>query len=448
MPSRRQLVSGLVGGAVVGSVIGTSVSLGPVASWTPAEDAWPLRRRDPENTASNLAVAPPADPSVVWRERVLARSDHTTLVVGPERVYAGSDAASEPPNGAVVALGRTDGSRAWTADGVTGSLALFDGRLYAGPADDGRGSLTVYDAATGERDAEVATDGIGERGHLVPTPDGVFLGAGNVLTGRDLDGDARWRRASGGQGVPAVAGGHLYAAGFDAVRYDSRTLSDVPTGTAPEPAWRTSYDATLTSRPPAVVDDTLLAPGAVPSASVDPDAAEPPVPLAGIDTETGTVGWRAFVGSAGDAGSESDDAASSGVVRTTALASDGKHVYAGITSGEQSTRRHGVGVVAVDSGEETVLRSSDDWISDLALVGGRAADGGTSGDPVLLVATTGDWANDEPTQSGTVWAVDTARGTALWRVILDAAVRAIAPVAGAVFAVMVDGTVVKLADAA
>jgi hypothetical protein len=44
--------------------------------------------------------------------------------------------------------------------------------------------------------------------------------------------------------------------------------------------------------------------------------------------------------------------------------------------------------------------------------------------------------------------VDTARGTDLWRVSVRAAVRALAPVAGAVFAVLVDGTVVKLADAA
>jgi outer membrane protein assembly factor BamB len=66
----------------------------------------------------------------------------------------------------------------------------------------------------------------------------------------------------------------------------------------------------------------------------------------------------------------------------------------------------------------------------------------------LLVATAGDWGNDEPTQAGTVRAVDTARGTELWRVSVRAAVRALAPVAGAVFAVLVDGTVVKLADAA
>lgn len=450
MPSRRQLLTGLVGGAVVGSVLGTRVSLGAVASWTPAEDAWPLRRRDPGNAASNLAVTPPVDPSVVWRERVLARSDYNTLVVGPERVYAGSDAAPEPPNGAVVALDRSDGSLAWTADVDTGSLALFDGRLYAGPADDDLGRLEIYDAATGEQDGAVGTRGIGERGHLVPTPDGVFLGAGNVLTGRDVDGAARWRRASHGQGVPAVAGGSLYATGFDAVRYDARTLSDVPTGTAPESAWRTAYDSALTSLPPAVVGDTLLAPGAVPSASVDPNAAAPHAPLVGIDTETGTVDWRAFTGRAGDdgGGSETDDTEPSGVVRTTALASDGQRVYAGIKAGELSARRHAVGAVAVDSGEESVLRSSDDWVSDLALVGSRGGDGGTSGDPILLVATAGDWGNDEPTQAGTIRAVDTARGTELWRVSVRAAVRALAPVAGAVFAVLVDGTVVKLADTA
>jgi outer membrane protein assembly factor BamB len=448
MPSRRQLLTGLAGGAVLGSVLGTRVSLGVVASWTPAEDAWPLRRRDPGNTASNLAVAPPADPSVVWRERVLARSDHNTLVVGPERVYAGSDAGPEPPNGAVVALDRADGSLAWTADTDTGSLALFDGRLYAGPADDDLGRLAVYDAATGDSEAAVTTEGVGERGHLVPTPDGVFLGAGNVLTGRDLDGAARWRRASHGQGVPAVAGGSLNATGFDAVRYDARRLSDVPTGTAPEPTWRASYDAALTSLPPAVVGDTVLAPGAVPSESVDPDATEPHAPLVGIDTGTGTVDWRAFVGGTGDAGSESGDAASSSVVRTTALATDGQRVYAGIKSGEQSSRRHAVGAVVVDSGEESYRLSSDDWVSDLALVGNRGGDGGTSADPILLVATAGDWGNDEPTQAGTVRAVDTARGTELWRVSVRSAVRALAPVAGVVFAVLVDGTVVKLADAA
>lgn len=449
MPSRRRLLAGLAGGAVVGGVLGTRVSLGDVASWTPATDAWPLRRYDPENAASNLAVTAPTDPTVVWRERVLARSDHNTLVVGPNRVYAGSDAGPEPPNGAVVALDRTDGSLAWTADVATGSLALFEGRLYTGPANDGRDSLTVYDAVTGDREAEAATEGLGERGHLVPTPDGVFLGAGNVLTGRDLDGSVRWRRASHGQGVPAVAGGHLYATGGDAVRYDARTLSAVPTGTAPEQAWRTVYDSALTSLPPAVVGDTLLAPGAVRSASVDPDAEEPPAPLVGIDTETGTVGWRVFAGGTGDARSETDDdTAQSGAVRATALATDGQRVYAGIKSGELSTRSHAVGAVAVDSGEESVLCSPDDWVSDLALVGNPGGDGATSGDPVLLVATAGDWENDDPTQAGTVRAVDTARRAELWRVNVRAAVRALAPVAGAVFAVLVDGTVVKLGDAA
>ncbi|MFC5365953.1 PQQ-binding-like beta-propeller repeat protein [Salinirubrum litoreum] len=455
MPTRRRLLAGLAGGAVVGTVLGTSVSLGAIDSWTPATDSWPLRRFDPANTASNRAVSAPVAPSIAWRESVLARSDSNTLVVGPDRVYAGTDAGPSGALQAVVALDRADGSHHWTADTDTGSLALFDGRLYAGPADDDLGALEIYDAATGEQVGEAETFGVGERGHLVPTPDGVFLGAGNVLTGREHGGAARWRRASHGQGVPAVADGSLYAVGYDAARYDSRTLSDVPTGEPPASAWRTSYDSLLTSLPAAVVDGTLLAPGAVPTASPDFDE-DPPAPLVGIDAETGALDWRAFTDGARRPGAESDggDADPSGVVRTTALATDGQRVYAGISSGEQSTRRHAVGWVSVDSGDQSFLLSSDDWIADLAVVGKPDGEVGTdtetagpNEDPVLLVGTAGDWANDEPTQAGTVRAVDATRGEELWRVRVRSAVRALAPVADAVFAVLLDGSVVKLSDA-
>lgn len=450
MPSRRRLLAGLAGGAVVGSVLGTRVSLGSITSWTPAPDSWPLRRFDPANTASNLAVSAPVDPSPVWRESVLARSNGNTLVVGPDRVYAGSDGGPAPPNRAVVALDRADGAVQWSAGVGAGSLALFDGRLYAGPADD-RGRIETYDTATGEQIRGADTSGIGERGHLVPTPDGVFLGTGNVLTGRDHDGAARWRHASHGQGVPAIADGHLFAVGYDAVRYDHRRLSDVPTGGRPDEAWRTVYDALLTSLSPAIVGDTLLAPGAVPTASLDSDAEEQPAPLVGIDTETGAVDWRAFADGAREprAGSDSEDTGLSGVVRTTALATDGQRVYAGIKSGEQSTRRHAVGSVFVDAGDESFRLPSDDWIADLAVVGKPDSAGGkgsAAAGSVLLVATAGDWGNDEPTRAGTISAIDTRRGTELWRVGVPSAIRAIAPVADAVFAVLLDGSVVKLAD--
>lgn len=447
MPTRRRLLAGLAGGAVVGGVLGTRVSLGSVASWSSADDSWPLRRFDPANTASNLAVSAPVDPSVEWRERVLDRSDYNTVVVGPDRVYAGTDTARSPPNQAVVALDRAEGRRQWTDDIATGSLALFDGSVYAGPADDGTDRIERYDAETGQQEREADTTGIGERGHLLPTPDGVFLGAGNVLTGRDHDGESRWRCASGGQGVPAVADGTLYAVGFDAVRYDARTLSDVPTGDAPESTWRTDYDSMLTALPPTVVGETLVAPGGVPTESVDPDAEDPPAPLAGIDTATGEIEWRAFAGGAGRTtrGTDSDR----GVVRVTAVATDGQRVFAGIKSGELSSRQHAVGSVFVDSGAESFRRASDDWIADLAVVGqpsGNSGAGDDSAGSVLLVATAADWGNDQPTQAGTIRAIDTTRAEELWRVSLRSPVRALAPVADAVFAVLRDGTVVKLAD--
>lgn len=443
MHSRRRLLTGLAGGAVVGSVLGTRVSIGSVASWAPPDDSWPLRRFDPANTASNLAVAAPANPEVAWRERVLDRSEYNTLVVGPSRVYAASDAAREPPHSPVVALDRADGNLQWTGGLDAGSLALFRGRLYAGPADDGVGTIRVHDAETGERVGEAETAGIGERGHLVPTPDGVFLGTGNVLTARDRDGTPRWRHASRGQGVPVVAGGSLYAVGYDAVQYDSRTLADVPTGGRPEVAWRTVYDAMLTTVPPAVLDGTLLAPGAVPTASADPDAENGRAPLAGIDTGSGTVDWRAFADGARPDGTATG---TTGVVRTTALAGDGRRAFAGVTSGERSDRRHAVRAAAPGSGEESFTLPSNDWIADLAVVGTPTAEGGTAERTVLLVATAADWGNDRPTEAGTIRAFDASRAEELWQVSLRSPVRAVAPVAGAVFGVLLDGSVVKLAD--
>jgi outer membrane protein assembly factor BamB len=418
MPSRRRLLTGLVGGAVVGAVAGTSVSLGPVGSWAPDADTWPLRRFDPANTASSPAVAPTA-PAVRWRRRVLSRDRANTVVLGPERVYVASDGVPRPPHGAVAALDRGDGSVRWSAGTDAGSLALFDGRLYAGPADDDLGGLTVYDAATGESVAEAPTRGVGERGHLLVGPDGVFLGGQNALTGRDHDGERRWRRVGSGRGVPAVADGRLFAGGgYDVARFDPRRLGDVVTGGPPTLDWATDYGSGPTTVPPAVAGGRVLAPGAVRRERSDGGTAA----LALLGPQTGAVTARALDG---------------GATRATCLAADAERALVGLRrdAGDDSTASHALVGVALPDGTTAFERSLPGRPTDLALVGGA------SGGRVALVGT----ADAGPT-GGTVTAVESTTGTERWRVGLPAGVRALAPGDGSVFATLRDGSVVAVGD--
>jgi outer membrane protein assembly factor BamB len=418
MPSRRRLLTGLVGGAVVGAVAGTSVSLGPVGSWAPDADTWPLRRFDPANTASSPAVAPTA-PAVRWRRRVLSRDRANTVVLGPERVYVASDGVPRPPHGAVAALDRGDGSVRWSAGTDAGSLALFDGRLYAGPADDDLGGLTVYDAATGESVAEAPTRGVGERGHLLVGPDGVFLGGQNALTGRDHDGERRWRRVGSGRGVPAVADGRLFAGGgYDVARFDPRRLGDVVTGGPPTLDWATDYGSGPTTVPPAVAGGRVLAPGAVRRERSDGGTAA----LALLGPQTGAVTARALDG---------------GATRATCLAADAERALVGLRrdAGDDSTASGGTAALAL-LGPQT------------GAVTARALDGGATRATCLaadaeraLVGT----ADAGPT-GGTVTAVESTTGTERWRVGLPAGVRALAPGDGSVFATLRDGSVVAVGD--
>ena len=152
MPSRRELLvaTGLAG---LGAVGASQVRLGPVDSWTPPPDAWPLRRYDPANTAANPDASPPSDPSVSWTAAPLGVSRDGAVVADRETVYAagngvaaldrtdgtvvvataGSDGETTKPSGTIRALRAGDGSEVWRIDldDAVLSIAPVDGTIFA-----------------------------------------------------------------------------------------------------------------------------------------------------------------------------------------------------------------------------------------------------------------------------------------------------------------------------
>jgi hypothetical protein len=125
-PTRRQLLAGT--GAVVGTVgvsgaAAARVTVDEIETDEPAPGTWPTDRYDGGNTATNPHASPPSEPDVDWRVPVDADNAwEDGFVVGPERVYhAGTR---------LTALDRADGTRRWSRNEPSGTLAVRDGTLY------------------------------------------------------------------------------------------------------------------------------------------------------------------------------------------------------------------------------------------------------------------------------------------------------------------------------
>ena len=405
-PSRRQVLAG-AGLLAVGGVAGL-VPLGGVDGWTPREDAWPLSRYDLANTASTDAL-PPTDPSVAWSDEALGRHGRTTLVVSPERVYAGGRG--------LVARSRDDGSEAWThGDLPSGRLALRGGTLHSGVAEEIAGldsDVLAVDASTGERGWGVPLPS--EVTSLLVADGGVFVGYDGGAAGFDPDtGWRRWRRAGGTSGTYiALHGGDLYATeGLGRVyRFAGRDLLDLPLRSGPSVRWESGPPATEAVGPPVVTGNRVIAgqrvhggPGVV--------ACRP---------EDGSVVWTA-----------AEDASESVPVRATGLAVADGVAVAGLLYGRPRDVERGA-VVGLDPGDGAVrwtLPLDDRYPTTVAVAGDSVLVGLASPGPV-----------GEPAR-----AFDLDSGTERWRVGLPDEVTAVAPVEGTAFVACRDGSVHALRD--
>lgn len=110
---------------------------------------WPCVRRGSDNTGATPSTGPRTTPDVLWRHNAGNRVFGTPLIVGG-RVYVGTTAQSHQDEGALVAIGRMDGNRAWMsardAMEIRGTPVYANGYLYLGDLD---GTLFVVDSDDG-----------------------------------------------------------------------------------------------------------------------------------------------------------------------------------------------------------------------------------------------------------------------------------------------------------
>lgn len=415
MPSRRALLSG-VAGLVGGGLVADRVPIGDLEPWTPAADTWPLARHDLANTAAAPDVLVPAAATVDWRVDLRApermRDWRAALVVGPERVYAGTTE--------LAALDRRDGTPAWRDGDPAPELALRDGRLFVGRGSGDGGTLAARDAATGERAWR----------HALPGPaTGLTVVNGAALVPCDYHtvahetgtGLRRWTAPDlSCRQQPLVHREALFMDDPGLARFQPRDALAVPFRGPPDPAWRASIRVVA---PPVGVGNRVVAG----SELVSPRADERSV-LHGVDAAGGDTVWSAV---------ESDER--DVFVRSGHVAVDERErVYAATYRQWANTPRDGdyrsrVRALAAADGAESwgrtlpVFVRSVCYADDTVLVAGEATDAAPPSEP-----------------PGSVRALVATDGAERWRVGFDAPVVALAPVDGTVFALAADGTVAAL----
>jgi outer membrane protein assembly factor BamB len=280
-PTRRQLLAGT--GAVVGTVgvsgaAAARVTVDEIETDEPSPGTWPTDRYDGGNTATNPHASPPSEPDVDWQVPVDPDSAwRDGFVVGPERVYhAGTR---------LTALDRADGTRRWSRNEPSGTLAVRDGTLYHCPGRKATDNpeLSAFDAGTGE--PRWRSDLPEESSGLTVTADRVFV------SGRAFDAeDGRLEWTLEGRVNPdwtdsVAADGFLYAqhSSHRVSKYASRSFLDETLDRETKPIWKRRHDSAYADT--VARDDRLLrATGTTVGGAA----------LARFDTETGRRTWAAL----------------------------------------------------------------------------------------------------------------------------------------------------------
>lgn len=444
MPSRRALLAGGAALALGGVGTASQVRLGPVESWAPPADTWPLVRYGPANTAANPAASVPADPGVAWRQNVLGdrysffgnASDFWAsfdLVVGRDAVYVGDVDNMD----GLVALDRRDGSVRWRDDELGGPIALHDGTLYVDHYEGTSTSvppaaLFALDAADGIRRWHADYGFLGG-GAVVPTGQAVLLGAGNAIGAVGGDGGRRWTAYAEGSEYPtgvAVGDGAVFASlGDSVVRFNSRSLLEAGLGDPPPSAW---VDPVDDPHVPAVADGRVVV-----GTRVEVGADRPAV--VAYDPATGErVG-----GALRPADVPVPPDAEALVAATPAVVGDRAAVpysFVGEFGDYDPPTAHGVVDVSLADGSVEWPQPVAEQVWDLAAAG-----------DAVVVGTGPFGSGPDEAPKGTVLALSRSDGSERWRVDLGragaedfAGASSVAPVDGAVFAVTDAGDVVAL----
>jgi hypothetical protein len=400
MPSRRTFLAGAAGLGGLGAlgVGAAAVSLGPVRSWSPAPDTWPLCRYGPAGTATTPDVTVPTDPVVDWEARPVGDGPVPGLVVGPEAVYASADGTA--------ALDRSDGGQRWVDPATGGPIAVRDGTVLVAPGDVGSGErLRAFDGASGDR--RWAVEPVARAVGLVPAGGTVYVAHGSGMSAYGAaSGTRRWSATAlrYSEPVPVVAGGRLYACTDPVVRFGTRSALDGLTRSPPAPEWEAGGPDTTTGA--AAAAGSLVTAGHD-RADRDDDRLRRGR-LRRLDVTDGGRTWDVTVDPQGDGS------------LIGALAVAGERCLTGERRGESAavvSRRLADGSVAW-------RRPVEGSVEDLAVAG-----------DTVLAATGGD----------RVRAFALADGTERWGLRVWES-RRIAPVDGTVFALTREGRVVALRE--
>ncbi|WP_248897008.1 PQQ-binding-like beta-propeller repeat protein [Haloplanus halobius] len=353
----------------------------------PSRGTWPTAGRDPRNTRHSPSASPPrADPTTAWS--VSLSGVASAVVVGPDHVYASSDAET-------VAIA-PDGTEQWRV-GVGGGLSYIDQRLYISAAD-----LVALDTASGQEQWRSLTEDASPRA-VHETSGTVYVTSRTAVHGLQPDSGAqRWR--------------------IETARYPGLVAD-------------TDRIALVTNE-----QVQLVAPGE----TVDGLLRDP----APRTTETIQPGWRPgvqsctlldealFVTQYGDRLADADAAVRRYGLRTTderwmtpltwagvgSVAVDDDHVYA--APFRATTDPPDGSLVALDR-----RRGTERWRYDGAMLGAPAVGGDTvvaggadPGSPSVCVSSTDDDADtecspgDSPADTGVLHAFDTETGDRLWTI--------------------------------
>ena len=412
-PTRRQLLAGT--GAIVGTVgvsgaAATRVTVDEIETDEPSPGTWPTDRYNAGNTATNPHASPPSEPDVDWRVPVDAhRAWEDGFVVGPERVYhAGTR---------LTALDRADGTRRWSRNEPTGTLAVRDGTLYHCPGRKATDNpeLSAFDAGTGE--PRWRSDLPEESSGLTVTADRVFV------SGRAFDAeDGRLEWTLEGRVNPdwtdsVAQDGFLYAEHSDrrVSKYSGRNLLEDAFDRETGPIWKRRHDSPY---PVTVVRDDRLVRAT--GTSIGGPA------VAGFDTETGRRTWAALTSeefkSATD--TEPGDPDHFGVfTEEQAVTSEQCIVIAGTVSYGRSeeARKQTSALVAVSLSDGTVR-----WTRSFLRPDHPAEQGVGSvvvADGTVLVTVKESMPaygqREEPPYPGRILALDADTGETLWGIKID-----------------------------
>lgn len=387
MPStpltRRRLLGGgaaLAAGAYGAHRLDRGATDATFTAWTPAPGTWPLRRYDPANTANNPNAAPPREPPD-RREIVSVGNAGDDLyfhpIVGSDHlVVHGSGFAAYPRGGG-------DAVRAAT---TPAPLAGFgpDGRLHVArdvtgrDASDAGYGLVGYGGDDLRETYRVALDTDHPSGMAVGTREVYVGGPDREIRAVDPESGRGWRV---GGTMPALADGHLYAAGAlrdGTVAYAEREGIDRRLAVGPKRVWSAGFVRGQAHFPAAADGRVVLG-----SYGIDGGA------VVAYDAADGTRLW---------------EPRSLGMdVATPAVVGDRGYVAVGIDGLEAGI------VAAIDLATgDTVWQDEVGWYAFSPVVGGDT----------LVVA--GEVRDGHETTTGKVRAYDRATGDVLWTHTLDA----------------------------